>query len=565
MEKIWLKSYPPGVPAEIRLDAYSSLTQVLEQSCAKFAARPAFTNFGTDLTYAELDRLSRDFGAWLRNVAGLKKGDRVALMMPNLLQYPVALFGTLRAGLVVVNVNPLYTGRELLHELTDSGARAIVILENFAHTLADVVEQSQLTHIVTTQIGDLLPAPKSWLINFAVKHIKRMVPAWQLPATVDFRAALKAGAAMHLEDTPLTRDDVAFLQYTGGTTGRAKGAVLTHGNIIANLEQASAWVGPKLEEGREVAITALPLYHIFSLLANCLLFTKIGGLNVLITNPRDIKDFIRQLRKHRFSVITGVNTLFNALLDAPGFAGVDFSALKFSLGGGMAVQRAVAERWQRVTGSPLVEAYGLTEASPAVCINPPDLKAYNGSIGLPIPSTEVSIRDDDGNEVPLGQTGELLVRGPQVMREYWRQPEETAKVLSADGWLHTGDMANVDERGYVRLVDRKKDMILVSGFNVYPNEVEDVVAEMPQVQEVAAVGVPDEHSGEVVKLFIVRRDRKLTVDQVKAYCHENLTGYKRPKYVEFRDELPKSNVGKILRRKLRDETAIHAGEVASKQ
>ncbi|HET7674548.1 MAG TPA: AMP-binding protein, partial [Gammaproteobacteria bacterium] len=456
-------------------------------------------------------------------------------------------------------------GRELLHELTDSGARAIVILENFAHTLADVVEQSELTHIVTTQIGDLLPAPKSWLINFAVKHIKRMVPAWQLPATVDFRAALKAGAAMHLEDTPLTRDDVAFLQYTGGTTGRAKGAVLTHGNIIANLEQASAWVGPKLEEGREVAITALPLYHIFSLLANCLLFTKIGGLNVLITNPRDIKDFIRQLRKHRFSVITGVNTLFNALLDAPGFAGVDFSALKFSLGGGMAVQRAVAERWQRVTGSPLVEAYGLTEASPAVCINPPDLKAYNGSIGLPIPSTEVSIRDDDGNEVPLGQTGELLVRGPQVMREYWRQPEETAKVLSADGWLHTGDMANVDERGYVRLVDRKKDMILVSGFNVYPNEVEDVVAEMPQVQEVAAVGVPDEHSGEVVKLFIVRRDRKLTVDQVKAYCHENLTGYKRPKYVEFRDELPKSNVGKILRRKLRDETAIHAGEVASKQ
>jgi long-chain acyl-CoA synthetase len=551
MEKIWLKNYPQGVPAEIDLTEFDSLQQVLEKSCAKFGDRPAFANMGTVLTYRELDRRSRDFAAWLVNVAGLGKGDRVALMMPNLLQYPVALFGILRAGLIVVNINPMYTGRELLHEIQDADVNTIVILENFAHTLADVAGQTALKHIVTTQVGDLLGAPKSLLVNFAVKHIKHMVPAWDLPNAIPFPQALKDGAAQPFKQPALTRDDVAFLQYTGGTTGRAKGAILTHGNMIANLQQASTWVHELLEEGREIIITALPLYHIFSLLANCLMFVKLGGLSVLITDPRDMKGFVKELGKWRFTAITGVNTLFNGLLNAPGFDQLDFTPLKLSLGGGMAVQRAIAERWQTTTGTPLIEAYGLTEASPAVCINRPDLNAYNASIGLPIPSTEVSTCDDAGNEVPIGEIGELTVRGPQVMRGYWNQPEETAKVLSADGWLRTGDMATIDEEGYVHLVDRKKDMILVSGFNVYPNEVEDVVAGMPGVREVAAIGVPDEHSGEVVKLLIVKRDQSLTADQVKAYCRENLTGYKHPKYVEFRDELPKSNVGKILRRELR--------------
>ncbi|HET7587753.1 MAG TPA: AMP-binding protein [Gammaproteobacteria bacterium] len=553
MEKIWLKNYPQGVPAEIDLTEFDSLQQVLEKSCAKFGERPAFANMGTVLTYRELDRRSRDFAAWLVNVAGLGKGDRVALMMPNLLQYPVALFGILRAGLIVVNINPMYTGRELLHEIQDADVNTIVILENFAHTLADVAGQTALKHIVTTQVGDLLGAPKSLLVNFAVKHIKHMVPAWDLPNAIPFPQALKDGAAQPFKQPALTRDDVAFLQYTGGTTGRAKGAILTHGNMIANLQQASTWVHELLEEGREIIITALPLYHIFSLLANCLMFVKLGGLSVLITDPRDMKGFVKELGKWRFTAITGVNTLFNGLLNAPGFDQLDFTPLKLSLGGGMAVQRAIAERWQTTTGTPLIEAYGLTEASPAVCINRPDLNAYNASIGLPIPSTEVSTCDDAGNEVPIGEIGELTVRGPQVMRGYWNQPEETAKVLSADGWLRTGDMATIDEEGYVHLVDRKKDMILVSGFNVYPNEVEDVVAGMPGVREVAAIGVPDEHSGEVVKLLIVKRDQSLTADQVKAYCRENLTGYKHPKYVEFRDELPKSNVGKILRRELREQ------------
>ncbi|HET7370088.1 MAG TPA: AMP-binding protein [Gammaproteobacteria bacterium] len=553
MDKIWLKNYPDGVPAEIDLTEFDSLAHVLEQSCAKFGDRPAFANMGAVLTYRDLDRRSRDFAAWLVNVAGLAKGDRVALMMPNLLQYPVALFGILRAGLVVVNINPMYTGRELLHEIKDADVGTIVILENFAHTLAGVVGQTKLKHIVTTQVGDLLGGPKKLLVNFAVKHIKHMVPAWDLPDTISFPQTLSDGAAQSFRQPALTRDDVAFLQYTGGTTGRAKGAILTHGNMIANLQQATAWVHELLEEGREIVITALPLYHIFSLLANCLMFTKLGGLSVLITDPRDMKGFVKELGKWRFTAITGVNTLFNGLLHAPGFDQLDFTPLKLSLGGGMAVQRAIAERWQQTTGTPLLEAYGLTEASPAVCINPPDLKAYNASIGLPIPSTAVSIRDDDGNEVPLGEIGELTVRGPQVMRGYWNQREETEKVLSADGWLRTGDMATIDEEGFVHLVDRKKDMILVSGFNVYPNEVEDVVAGMAGVREVAAIGVPDEHSGEVVKLLVVKRDESLTADQVKAYCKENLTGYKHPKYVEFRDELPKSNVGKILRRELREQ------------
>ncbi|HET7308303.1 MAG TPA: AMP-binding protein [Gammaproteobacteria bacterium] len=553
MDKIWLKNYPDGVPAEIKLDLYESLSDVLAEACNKFHDRPAFANLGKQMTYAELDRKSRDFASFLVNVAELNKGDRVAVMMPNLLQYPVAVFGILRAGLVVVNINPMYTGRELMEELQDAGATSIVILENFAHTLESVLGQTAVTHIITTQVGDLLGFPKSLAVNAALKYIKKMVPEWHLPRPVSFPRALADGARRSFREAPLTRDDLAFLQYTGGTTGRAKGAMLTHGNMIANLEQASMWVHELLEEGQETVITALPLYHIFSLLANCLMFVKLGGLSVLITDPRDMPGFVKELGKWRFTAITGVNTLFNGLLHTPGFEDLDFLPLKLSLGGGAAVQRAVAECWQKTTDTPLIEAYGLTEASPAVCINRPDLAAYNGSVGLPIPSTEVSIRDDDGNEVPLGETGELTVRGPQVMRGYWRNPEETAIVLSEDGWLRTGDMATIDAEGYVRLVDRKKDMILVSGFNVYPNEIEDVVAAMPGVREVAAIGAPDEHSGEVVKLVIVKRDPGLTVDQVKAYCRDKLTGYKHPKYVEFRDELPKSNVGKILRRALRED------------
>ncbi|HET7570326.1 MAG TPA: AMP-binding protein [Gammaproteobacteria bacterium] len=553
MEKIWLKNYPDGVPAEIKLDAYESLSDVLAEACEKFHDRPAFANLGKQLTYAELDRKSRDFASFLVNVAELNKGDRVAVMMPNLLQYPVAMFGILRAGLVVVNINPMYTGRELMEELQDAGATSIVILENFAHTLESVLGQTAVTHIITTQVGDLLGFPKSLVVNAALKYVRKMVPEWHLPRPISFPRALAEGARRSFREAPLTRDDLAFLQYTGGTTGRAKGAMLTHGNMIANLEQASAWVHELLEEGQETVITALPLYHIFSLLANCLMFVKLGGLSVLITDPRDMPGFVKELGNWRFTAITGVNTLFNGLLNTPGFEDLDFVPLKLSLGGGAAVQRAVAERWQQTTDTPLIEAYGLTEASPAVCINRPDLAAYNGSVGLPIPSTEVAIRDDDGNELPLGETGELTVRGPQVMRGYWRNPEETAVVLSEDGWLRTGDMATIDAEGYVRLVDRKKDMILVSGFNVYPNEIEDVVAAMPGVREVAAIGAPDEHSGEVVKLVIVKRDPGLTVEQVKAYCRDKLTGYKHPKYVEFRDELPKSNVGKILRRALREE------------
>ncbi|HET8553025.1 MAG TPA: AMP-binding protein [Gammaproteobacteria bacterium] len=553
MDKIWLKNYPDGVPAEIKLDAYESLSDVLAEACDKFHDRPAFANLGKQLTYAELDRKSRDFASFLVNVAELNKGDRVAVMMPNLLQYPVAVFGILRAGLVVVNINPMYTGRELMEELQDAGATSIVILENFAHTLESVLGQTAVTHIITTQVGDLLGFPKSLAVNLALKYVKKMVPEWHLPRPVSFPRALAEGARRSFREAPLTRDDLAFLQYTGGTTGRAKGAMLTHGNMIANLEQASTWVHELLEEGQETVITALPLYHIFSLLANCLMFVKLGGLSVLITNPRDMPGFVKELGNWRFTAITGVNTLFNGLLHTPGFENLDFVPLKLSLGGGAAVQRAVAERWQKTTDTPLIEAYGLTEASPAVCINRPDLATYNGSVGLPIPSTEVSIRDDDGNELPLGETGELTVRGPQVMRGYWRNPNETAMVLSEDGWLRTGDMATIDAEGYVRLVDRKKDMILVSGFNVYPNEIEDVVAAMPGVREVAAIGAPDEHSGEVVKLVIVKRDPSLTVEQVKKYCRDKLTGYKHPKYVEFRDELPKSNVGKILRRALRED------------
>ncbi|MGE5625046.1 MAG: long-chain-fatty-acid--CoA ligase [Bacillota bacterium] len=551
MERLWLKEYPAGVPADIDVKRYASVKDIFEEACGKFAALPAFENMGVATTYGELEKQSAHFGAWLQQ-RGFKRGDRVAIMMPNVLQYPVALFGILRAGMTVVNVNPLYTAREVEHQLKDCGARGIVILENFAHTLHDVHDKGGLDTIVTTQIGDLFPAPKRMIVNFVVKTVKKMVPAWSLPGSVRFRDVLAEGSRHALAPVDVNHDDVAFLQYTGGTTGVSKGAVLTHRNMVANVVQASAWLGKGLEYGKETVITALPLYHIFSLTANCMVFMTLGGKNILITNPRDIPGFVKTLGGQPFSVITGVNTLFNALLHAPGFGELDFKPLKLALGGGMAVQRAVAEHWKQVTGRPIVEAYGLTETSPAACINPLDLKDYNGSIGLPIPSTELSIRDDDGKELAVGEVGELCFKGPQVMRGYWNRPDETAKVLGSDGWLRTGDMGRVDSRGFVYIVDRKKDMILVSGFNVYPNEVEDVVMMHPGVRECAAVGVPDEHSGEVVKLFVVRKDPNLTAEELIAHCHKYLTGYKVPKHVEFRTELPKSNVGKILRRELRE-------------
>jgi long-chain acyl-CoA synthetase len=559
MDKPWLTSYPTGVPAEIDLKAFSSVRDILEKSCKRFADRPAYSNLGVTLTYAELDRLSRDFAAFLQSMPGLGKGERVAIMMPNLLQYPIALFGVLRAGMTVVNVNPLYTARELEHQLKDSGARAIVVVENFAHTLQQVVDRTAVETVVTTQIGDLLPVPKRWVVNYVVKNVKKMVPAWRIDGAIEFRSALRRGAAAQLKDVPLTHDDIAFLQYTGGTTGVAKGAMLTHGNIVANLQQASAWIGQDLKEGEEVVITALPLYHIFCLTANALVFMKVGGENVLITNPRDMPGFVKELSRKPFSVMTGVNTLFNALLNTPGFDKLDFSRVKFSLGGGTAVQRPVAERWQKVTGTRLVEAYGLTETSPAACVNPLGSE-YNGTIGLPIPSTEIAIASDDLTPLPVFDgktpvekcTGEICIRGPQVMKGYWQQPAETAKVLTPDGWLRTGDVGFMDARGYVTITDRKKDMILVSGFNVYPNEIESVVAMHAGVLECAAVGIPDDKSGEAVKVVVIKKDPSLTADDVLKHCREHLTGYKVPKRVEFRTELPKTPVGKVLRRELRD-------------
>ena len=552
VERVWLRSYPKGVPADIRLDEFASLRSVLERSCEKFADLPAFTCMGRTLTYAQVDGLSRDFASWLQNAAGLAKGARVAIMMPNLLQYPVALFGALRAGLVVVNCNPLYTPRELEHQLNDSGAGAIVILENFARTLQEVAARTSVRRIVTTQVGDLLGFPRSLVVNAAVKHLKRMVPAWSLAGAVPFNAALAEGRRHALTESPLGPDDLAFLQYTGGTTGISKGAMLTHGNISANLEQVAAWICGGLEEGREVVITALPLYHIFALTGGCLLNLRIGAHNVLITNPRDLPAFVKELARHPFSTISGVNTLFNALMNTPGFASLDFSRLKVTLGGGMAVQRAVAERWKSVTGKPLLEAYGLTETSPGACINPLVEGAdYNGTAGLPIPSTIVTIRDDDGHPLPLGATGEICIAGPQVMKGYWNRPDETARAMTADGAFRTGDIGLMTPEGYVKIVDRKKDMILVSGFNVYPNEVEDVVAMLPGVREVCAVPAPDERSGETVRVVIVRKDPTLTKEQVIEHCRKQLTGYKVPHIVEFWNELPKSNVGKVLRREVR--------------
>ena len=562
MEPIWLKHYPQGVPAEVDIFRYASLKDMLEQSCEHFRELPAFTNMGVTLSYGELDRLSKHFGAYLQHELGLSRGDRVAIMLPNLLQYPVALFGALRVGMVVVSVNPLYTPRELQHQLADSGATAVIVLENFAHTLQQALEKTAVRHIITTQVGDLFPPLKRCLVNFVIKWIKRMVPRWSLPATTAFNTALKLGARHTLSDVPVTHEDIAFLQYTGGTTGVAKGTILTHGNMVANVEQTSAWIGGTLKEGEEVVITPLPLYHIFALTANLLTFVKWGANNVLITNPRDIPGFIKELRKTRFTVITGVNTLFNMLLHAPDFETVreaNAGMLKVAVAGGTAVQRAVAERWQQIMGVPLIEGYGLTEAAPIVCANPLDTKEFSGMIGMPIPSTRVEIRDEAGRELPLGEAGELCVKGPQVMRGYWNMPEETARVLDTDGWLRTGDMVVVDERGYIRFIDRQKDVIVVSGFKVYPTEIEDVVMLLPGVKEVGVIGVPDEKSGEVVKVYLVKKDPALTAEAVIAHCKENLTRYKVPKQVEFRDKLPKSPIGKILRRKLKEEHAASAG------
>ncbi|HUL92566.1 MAG TPA: long-chain-fatty-acid--CoA ligase [Burkholderiales bacterium] len=552
MEKIWLKHYPPGVPTDVDYGQYRSTGELFESATAKYRDRPAYTNMGRTISFGDLERMSRAFGAWLQ-ANGLAKGARVAVMMPNCLQYPVCVFGVLRAGCVVVNVNPLYTPRELEHQLRDSGAEAIVILENFAHVLQEVIARTAVKHVVVAALGDLLGA-KGMLVNFVVRRVKKMVPSWEIAGAARFNAVIEEGKRLELVRVAVGHEDVAFLQYTGGTTGVSKGAVLLHRNILANLEQSAAWLKPWMKEDEPQAIiTALPLYHIFSLTANCLLMMKAGGCNILITNPRDIPGFVKELRKHRFTMFTGVNTLFNALMNHPDFAKIDFSRLRVALGGGMAVQKAVADRWKKTTGCTLVEAYGLSETSPAVTINPLDLKDYNGSIGLPIPSTEVMLRDEDGKEVPLGQPGELCVRGPQVMRGYWNNPAETAKVLGADGFFATGDIGVMDEKGYVRIVDRKKDMLLVSGFNVYPNEIEAVVAMHPGVLECAVIGVPDEHSGEVPKLFVVKRDPALTEEEVRKHCAANLTGYKRPRFIEFRQELPKTNVGKILRRALREE------------
>ena len=551
MEKVWLKTYPKDIPAEISIDHVPSLVALFEKACKDYAGQTAYISMGKEMSYRQLDDESRAFAGWLQSL-GLKKGDRVALMMPNLLQYPVALFGALRAGCVVVNCNPLYTPRELEHQLKDSGAAAIVIVENFAHVLEQVIARTSVRHAIVTPMGEMIGGLKGAIVNFVVRHVKKLVPAWKVPGATNFSSALSAGRRFGFTPVTLGHDDIAFLQYTGGTTGVSKGAMLTHGNICSNVMQAHAWIRSKVRDGKEFIVTALPLYHIFALTANCLTFLMIGARNLLIANPRDIPNFIKEWRKYPVSVLTGVNTLFNALLNNPEFAKLDFSTMNVTLGGGMAVQAPVAERWMKVTGNPLIQAYGLTETSPAATINPLDQRVFNGSIGLPISSTEVSIRDDNGHEVQLMQVGEICIRGPQVMPGYWQRPEETEMVLGPDGFLRTGDMGYMDKDGYVFVVDRKKDMILVSGFNVYPNEVEEAVAMHAGVIEVAAIGVADEHSGEAVKIFVVRKDPMLTETMLIEHCRTVLTGYKLPKHVEFRDDLPKTNVGKILRRALKD-------------
>ena len=551
MEKLWLKSYEQGVSPEIDISQYSSISDVFRQSVEKFADKPAFQNMGKTLTYAEVGKLATDFASYLQNVLKLPRGERVAIMMPNVLQYPIALFGILQAGLVAVNTNPLYTPRELEHQLKDSGATTIVVLENFANTLELVLPRTQIKHVIVASVGEMFGMIKGALMNFVIRKVKKMVPEYRIPNAITFQTALKQGAANTFKPVELTRDDTALLQYTGGTTGLAKGAVLTHGNICANMLQAKEWIKNSLHEGKETVIAALPLYHIFALTVNLMIFANAGSKIILITNPRDMKGFIGELKKEPISVFIGVNTLFNAMVNRPDFAKVDFSRLKLTLGGGMATQKAVAEKWKKITGTPIVEAYGLTEASPGVCCNPLNIEAYSGGIGLPVSSTEVELRDADGKEVPIGQPGELWVRGPQVMKGYWNRPEETAKAIDARGFLETGDIAVMDEKGWLKLVDRKKDLIVVSGFNVYPNEIEEVVAGNDKVLEVACIGVKSEKTGEAIKVFVVRKDPSLTKEELIDFCRKELTAYKVPKDIEFRDELPKSNVGKILRRELR--------------
>ncbi len=558
MTKIWHKAYDAGVPYEINPNEYSSINDMLELGFQKFKTLPAFHNMGTTLSYEEIDNLSQKFASYLQNDLHLQKGDRVALMMPNILQYPIALFGVLRAGLIAVNVNPLYTARELEHQLKDADCKAIVIFANSAHVLEKIIAHTPVKHIMVTQIGDMLKFPKNYIVNFVIKNVKKMVPDYSLPNVLDFKSCVLKGDASKFKKPQVKSEDTAFLQYTGGTTGVAKGAVLTHRNIVSNMVQARAWIKDFITDGREIIITPLPLYHIFSLTANCFIFNSIGALNVLITNPRDIPGFVKELQKWKFTAFTGVNTLFNGLLNNEEFRKLDFSSLRLTLGGGMAVQKAVADRWKQTTGKPLIEAYGLTETSPAACINPMTLKEYNGFIGLPIPSTDVEIKDDNGRTVPLGEIGEICIRGPQVMTGYYNRPEETAKVMTNDGFFKTGDLGFMTEDGYVKIVDRKKDMILVSGFNVYPNELEDVIVQHPKVLEAAAIGLPDEKSGEVVKIFVVKKDESLTQDELMKFCRENLTSYKVPKTIEFRTELPKSNVGKILRKDLRAEVLASA-------
>ena len=553
MDKFWLESYETGVPAQIDWTQYRSLTHLLEEAFRKYADRKAYACMGKSMSFAELDKLSAQMAAWLQS-RGLQPGARVAIMLPNVLQYPVAMAAILRAGYTIVNVNPLYTPRELLHQLNDSGAEAIVVLENFAHTVAEVVGQTKVKHVIVGTMGDLLGA-KGLIVNFVVRTVKKLVPAWSIPNAVPFKRVLAEGARQTLKPVQVGHDDVAFLQYTGGTTGVSKGAVLLHKHVIANVLQNEAWFAPTLAKaGADLQfVCALPLYHIYALTVCALLGLRVGGMNLLIPNPRDIGGFIKELRNYRINVFPAVNTLYNGLLNNPDFASLDFSGLLVCPGGGMAVQKPVADKWLQVTGTPIVEGYGLSETSPVVAANRCDITGFTGTIGLPIPSTEIRILDEASQEVPFGTAGEIAVRGPQVMAGYWNRPDETAKVMTADGFFKTGDIGIMNEQGYIKIVDRKKDMILVSGFNVYPNEVEEVVASHPGVLEVACVGVPDEHSGEAVKLYVVRKDKALTKEDLMAFCKEQLTGYKRPKYIEFRETLPKTNVGKILRRELRDE------------
>ncbi|OHR73334.1 AMP-binding protein [Neisseria sp. HMSC70E02] len=553
MEKLWLNSYEQGVNAEIDITQYSSISDVFRQSVEKFAHQPAFQNMGKTLTYAEVGKLAENFASYLQNVLKLQRGERVAIMLPNLLQYPIALFGILQAGLVAVNTNPLYTPRELEHQLKDNGATTIIVLENFANTLELVLPRTQIKHVIVASVGEMFGFFKGTLMNFVLRKIKKMVPEYRISGAIPFQTTLKEGAAHTFRPVTLTREDTALLQYTGGTTGVAKGAILSHGNICANMLQAKEWIKNQLREGKETVIAALPLYHIFALTVNLMIFTNAGSKIILITNPRDMKGFIGELKKERISVFIGVNTLFNGMVNQPDFATVDFSNLRLTLGGGMATQKAVAEKWKKITGTPIVEAYGLTEASPGVCCNPLNIEAYSGGIGLPVPSTEVELRDADGKEVPVGQPGELWVRGPQVMKGYWNRPEETAKTIDARGFLETGDIAVMDEKGWLKLVDRKKDLIVVSGFNVYPNEIEEVVSHNDKVMEVACIGVPNEKTGEALKVFVVKKDPSLTKEELIEFCRTELTAYKVPKDIEFRDELPKSNVGKILRRELREQ------------